>query len=98
MALTSKISEYDTRWPDMFNSEKAHLEGVFGTSRHANLLIYNRYWFDSRWHVAHGESRSWHLGVNRARPLIEFSDVVIHFYALKWQFALKTYICNRNRF
>ncbi|WP_223476754.1 GrpB family protein [Oricola indica] len=30
MALTSKISEYDNRWPDMFNSEKAHLEGVFG--------------------------------------------------------------------
>lgn len=51
MALTSKISEYDTRWPDMFNSEKAHLEGVFGTSRHANLLIYNRYWLihDGTW-------------------------------------------------
>ncbi|MDK1386563.1 GrpB family protein [Sinorhizobium sp. 8-89] len=31
MALTSKISEYDDRWPDMFDAEKARLEGVFGT-------------------------------------------------------------------
>lgn len=31
MALTSKISKYDCRWPNMFDAEKARLEGVFGT-------------------------------------------------------------------
>lgn len=31
MALTSQISEYDNRWPNMFAVEKARLEGVFGS-------------------------------------------------------------------
>lgn len=31
MALTSQISEYDDRWPSMFDAEKARLEGVFGS-------------------------------------------------------------------
>ena len=31
MALTSQISEYDCRWPDMFDAEKARLERVFGS-------------------------------------------------------------------
>ncbi|MBX5167016.1 GrpB family protein [Rhizobium sp. NZLR4b] len=31
MALTSTISKYDRRWPDLFNSERARLEEVFGT-------------------------------------------------------------------
>jgi GrpB-like predicted nucleotidyltransferase (UPF0157 family) len=31
MALTSKISEYDSQWPEKFDSEKARLEDVFGT-------------------------------------------------------------------
>lgn len=30
MALTSQISEYDRRWPDLFNLERARLEGIFG--------------------------------------------------------------------
>lgn len=33
MALTSKISEYDCRWPNMFATEKARLAGVFGTKK-----------------------------------------------------------------
>lgn len=31
MALTSQISEYDSKWPNMFNAEKTRLEGVFGS-------------------------------------------------------------------
>lgn len=31
MALTSQISEYNDRWPHMFESEKTRLENVFGS-------------------------------------------------------------------